>query len=302
MGRLQWKPLLAATLPVDYDLDKIPYPVYGSPKIDGYRCMVQQDHALTRKGIPYRNFGVQAMFGTPEFEGLDMELIVGNPWDADVFNKTQNVVMSGKKDKEAESVRGWVIDTYSIRPFAERLQLLKTLYKKHPYIHVVPQTLIKNAKQLEAYEAEQTAKGYEGVMLRRVDLSPYVQKATKENRSTLQEFYLVKWKRFEFGYATIKACHVLEHNLNEEKTATGRRSSKKSGIVKDAEGRIGSVTMLDKDRKIEFNMTVAGDKLQRWDGWQDPKRWRNVKIRYKYQLCGTKDRPRIGSCEFSELK
>jgi len=151
---------------------------------------------------------------------------------------------------------------------------------------------------LKAYEAKCLSQGYEGVMLRRADQGVYPQKPGKQNRSTLNEFYLARLKRFEHDDAVIVAFHPLKHNLNTERTATGARSSKKAGKVIDAEGRVGSVTLRDVKTGVEFDTTVGAEALRTWNGWH---RAIGKMVRYKYQVCGTKDKPRINTCAFDEL-
>lgn len=310
MSALLWKPLLAASLPVDADLEALPYPLWASPKLDGFRCMGQGRKGVSRKGLPFRNAAVQDLFKTcgGNLEGVDGELCVGAPWAEDCFNRTQNCANTGSEEAAEEWRRHgtyWVFARYDQGVGAPLGRMFTTLglLRGLPKVRIVKQTLIRTAKQLEAYEAKTTAKGYEGVMLRRSDGPAYPQKPGKESRSTLREFDLVKWKRFEQAEAEIMERFPLMHNLNEEKTAAGKRSTRKAGVVEDAEGRTGSVTLRRLDGSGEFSMTVQGDKLQRWAGWADPARWRGVKVRYKYQLAGMKEngRPRVASCSFREL-
>ena len=306
-----WKPLLAATLPAGYDLSLIPYPVYGSPKIDGFRTGIQRGVAVSRNGIPYRNSVVQLLFGRKEYEGLDAELCVGPPWAADVFNRTQNCVNSGKPEAADEFRRHgamWVIDkmiyfdeTEEGVSFADRQRML---YEdgalvgnaSQGYVQIIQQTLLKSVKQLEAFEAACLKRGYEGIMLRRDDAGAYMQKDGKSNRSTLKEFELVKLKRMDFGTATILCAYALRHNDNE-KTAAGRRGSKKERITLD-ESRIGSVDL--KDGKYEFSVNVQTDALRSkgltWWAKQTGKR-----VRYTFQNVGVKDAPRFPQCKFEEL-
>ena len=138
---------------------------------------------------------------------------------------------------------------------------------------------------------------FRSVMLRRADQGIYPQKPGKENRSTLNEFYLVRMKRFEQAEATIVAVHPLKHNANEERTATGARSSKKAGIVVDAT-KIGSATLKDCKTGKLFDTNIGAARLRKWKGWPSAI---GKKVRYKYQLCGTVDKPRINSCTFAEL-
>jgi DNA ligase-1 len=311
---LLWKPLLAATLPSDADLDALPYPLWGSPKIDGFRCMVQGGVAVTRKGIKYRNTAVQDIYGHKDYEGLDGELCAGPPWAKDVFNRTQNCVNSGKPEA-AEVFRkygcfyvfGWygasnVIDDMwddVVNPFY-RMQIAMSEYGEIQggYFRQVAQTAIKNSKQLQRFEEKCLKRGFEGVMLTRFDRPAYPQKPGKENRSTLNEFWLVKLKRFDYATAMIVDVHYLEHNENEEKTASGRKSTKKSGLVVD-KTQIGSVTMATA-RGLNFSLTVPTDLLRKkgvaW--WHDQV---GKTIRYKYQLAGTLNKPRCLTATFEEL-
>lgn len=305
---LLWKPLLAATLPPDADLAALPYPLYASPKIDGFRCVVQGGVALTRKGLPLRNKAVQELLGRPEYEGLDGELVIGKPWAADVFNRAQNCVNTGT-EAAAEEFRkhgalwvfGWFLrDAEWVNGLRGMQDNLEGLVRKSrsPHVKLVKQTLIKNAAQLAAFEVKCRERGYEGVMLRRGDAGPYPQKPGKENRSTLREFDLVKLKRFEYDTATIVRAHHLEHNANEEKTAAGKRSTRRAGIVVDAT-RVGSVTLRHK-KFGDFSVNVQTEELRaKGIEWWDARR--GARVRFKYQVAGTKDKPRIPQCTFAEL-
>lgn len=305
MMSLLWKPLLAATLKLDADLAALPYPLWASPKIDGFRCMVQRGRAVSRKGIEFRNKGLRAWAATlvPACEGLDGELCIGPPWAADVFNRTQNVVNDGSDTAAKEFFRHGFFHVFGLygklsssppEVMFAKLRLLKGLDK----VRIVPQTVVNDKDQLLAFEARCLAKGYEGAMLRRADGPAYPQKPGKENRSTLKEFDLVKLKRREFAEAVIVDVHHLEHNTNEEKTASGRRSSRKAGIVVD-ERRIGSVTLRDGLYTFDVNVQTAAlrDKGPVW--WM---KQRGQRVRYSYQLIGTKDAPRQPQCTFGELR
>ena len=82
------KPMLA----VEVNFDKLRYPVYAQPKLDGIRVVVKDGIVYSRslKAIPNKH--VQTLFS--HLNGLDGELIVGNPTAHDVFQKTTSGVMS----------------------------------------------------------------------------------------------------------------------------------------------------------------------------------------------------------------
>ena len=307
MGLL-WRPLLSATVPIDpatgdFDWSVIPFPVFGSPKMDGFRGMIQRATLVSRNGLPVKNKELQARFGRKEYEGLDIELTAGLPNGESVFNATSRVVK--KADAKAEHVRANIIDFMAQKnsvPFSleQRISVLKANYgvfQRSRGFYLIKQTLIKDVSQLKSFEASCLTDGYEGVMLRRADQGPYPQKPGKQNRSTLKEFYLARLKRFETDDAVIVEYHPLEHNMNEERTATGARSSKKAGIVVDVH-RVGSVTLRDVKTGKEFDTTVGSTWLREWKGWAGAV---GKTVRYKYQLVGTVDRPRINTCDFAGI-
>lgn len=301
MSGLLWKFALAATLPVDLPDDQlaelIPWPVYCSPKVDGFRCGIQRGVLMGRNGLPIPNIGAQAKWGSYKaWEGLDGELTDGPPNALDVFNRTSRVVKKATAD--ASNLRFNVFDISSVLNLPDRVGLLKRM--KSQGLSIVPQTLVYNLPQLLSYEQAQLARGYEGVMMRRRNQGAYFDKGTKDNRSTLAEFLLVKLKRFEYGEAKIMAVHALETNKNEERVAGGRRSSKKAGMQRVA-GSFGSATLKDIETSHVFSVKIAEQAMQRWYGWRDSDNWLERVIRYKHQPVGRKDAPRFPTATFAEL-
>ena len=299
MSTLFWKPTLAATLPADYGLTTLPYPLLASPKLDGVRAMVQRGILVSRNGRPISNLQAQKKFGRREYEGLDGELTVGPPYGQDVFNRTVRVTQ--KRDADSYNLRYNVFDWVGAhglnQVYRTRRAGLSEFYSKRDGVCLVKQTLIHDAAQLQAYLTAQLVKGYEGCMLRRADAGPYMQK-----RSTLKEFNLVKFKPWEFGEASIEGAYLLRHNDNVEKTSTGRRITAKAGIRLD-KTQYGSALLRDVKTKVEFTVNIPTDNLRRWDGWAEPKRWLGKRVRYKFQLCGTLKggAPRFPTATFQEL-
>ena len=296
---LLWKPTLAATLPPDADLTELPYPLLASPKIDGVRALVQRGVLVSRKGRPIANTNAQKRFGRPSYKGLDGELTAGPPWGKDVFNKTVRVTQ--RRDADGSGLIFNVFDWVGAHGLDQGLKTrqagLKEFYDGYKDVHLVRQTLIRDAAALLRYEAKQLAKGYEGVMLRRADAGPYLQK-----RSTLREFSLVKLKRMEHGMATLLRCFPLRHNDNTEKTATGWRTTAKAGIREDKQ-LVGSVEMVDDRTGAVFTVNVATAELRAWPGWRGHDVWRGKRVRYKYQPVGTlgDGAPRFPTATFEEL-
>ena len=297
---LLWRPTLAATLPVDADLSKLPYPLLASPKYDGMRALVQGGKLVTRNGLAVPNRAACAPLEALALEGFDGELVVGKPIAPDVRNQTMSYLSTKSWAGKPEPLTYFVFDWHSTSPqtFDQR-QIdaeFVNLLDRYTKLVVVKQTKIHTAAALAAYEAKMVALGHEGVMLRSASSDrPYMQK-----RSTLREFELVKWKRWETGQASIVAVHPLEHNANTETTAAGRKSSKKAGMVVDAT-RYGSATMRDVKSNVEFSVQIPGDKLQGWSGWRrHAADYLQMKFVYKYQP-GAKGVPIHPTCAFKEL-
>jgi DNA ligase 1 len=303
---LLWKFLLAAALPVDCDLTQLPYPLWASPKIDGVRGGVQNGLVVGRKGLAPRNLAVQELVTHADMEGLDFEITVGPPWAPDVFARTNGCCNSAKLEAQEEfSKHGQfhIIDRADAHStFAQRHKALAKAIKRWPKrVWLITQTLISDAVSLRAYKATQLDLGYEGVMLKSGTTGGYPQKPGKDNRSTLKEFYLVKLKDMERSAARVLAVHPLEHNLNSAKTATGKRSAAKAGMVVDTE-RFGSVTLKDTKTGAEFSVSLQSTEARTWDGWSRKELWVGKTVSYTHQLVGAKDVvPRFPQCKFAEL-
>jgi DNA ligase-1 len=285
------KPMLAS--PVK-DFAKIEYPVLASPKLDGIRCIIFGGVALSRSLEPIPNKYVQRVLGdVPEFEGLDGELIVGPPTAKNVFQVTESAVMTVDGEPDFQF---YVFDHnhMSAKPgergsgFRDRLKRAVGLCRGHKYLSPVPHTMLMNENALLKYEAEQLAKGYEGVMLRAPD-GPY-----KHGRSTFNEGWLLKLKRFEDSEAEIVGFEPLMHNANEakrNKLGQLERSSHKSGKV--AMNMLGSLAVKDVNTGVLFGIGSGFTAGQRTELWVKRKTLKGRIVKYKYQPTGVKEKPRF---------
>jgi DNA ligase-1 len=292
-----FKNMLAGKLPVDVDLSTLPYPLLASPKLDGVRASIQGGRVYSRNLKLIPNKHVQAMFGRKVLDGLDGELILGDPTAPDAFRKTSSAVMSvdGEPDVNLHVFDRY--DEYAV--FTERVSSVDDVrreldmsrdFRGHGYgvlakwIHVVPQVYVKNAEQLQKLEQRWLAEGYEGVMLRKLD-APY-----KQGRSTVKEFYLVKLKRFCDGEAKVLGLIEQTHNGNA-KRADGKRSSAKAGLVPT--GTLGALYVKDYKTGVEFNIGTGLDSALRAAIWSNPGKYLQKIVKYKYFPTGSKDKPRF---------
>ena len=282
---MTFRPMLAGKVS---DVNALKYPVLASQKLDGVRATVQGGKLMSRSLKPIPNCYVQEMFAWLP-EGIDGELILGNPTAKDAYRQTVSVVMSD--DKPADDIRLHVFDMFGIAGFQSRLEgalfVARNPCPGHGEVVAVPHTLIHCAEELLALEALWLAEGHEGVMVRSLD-GPY-----KQGRSSEREGYLLKLKQFVDSDAEVLNAFELEHNENEAKTnALGRteRSTAKAGKV--LSGLMGGLNVRDCVTGVEFAIGTGFDANDRKVLWEQRDTLPGKLLKYKFFPSGSKDKPR----------
>lgn len=283
------KPMLAATT----DGQGLKYPLLASPKLDGVRCVIQGGMALSRTLKPIPNKHIQAVLGQlPEVEGLDGELIVGEPTASDCYRATMSAVM---RAEGAPDFTFYVFDLHgTCGQFSARLNHLQRLYLKHKTAIeglVVPLAhhQVTCEVELAKYERQMLELGYEGIMLR----SPTAH--YKFGRSTLKEQGMLKLKRFEDSEAVVICIAELMHNENARivnELGSARRTSHKAGKV--GASMLGALTVKDLVTGVQFEVGTGFLECERMDIWEQHQRHELVGrvIKYKHFPVGVKDKPR----------
>lgn len=287
----------------DYDPKLQKFPCLASPKIDGYRGNVIRGAALAYSQKIFPNPHTQKLFGRVELDGFDGEFTVGPPNAPNVIQRTAEIRRAyGEPD-----VHFHVFDDFSIvqMPFIQRQDMLQArLRALHEEcggeewmkrIHLVTQTVLTSAEELDDYEARALRAGYEGVMLRSPD-GPY-----KLGRSTAREGWLVKVKRFKDKEAFVSGMSPAMHNTNEAvRNALGNleRSSAKDGLV--AMDMVGTIHVYDFDgpngERRDYDISPGKmDHNTRKAVWATRDVFLNSPVKFKYFPHGEKDVPRHGS-------
>lgn len=277
------KPLLAATVE---DIKKLKYPLLASPKLDGIRALVMDGTIVSRNFKPIPNLHVKHLFSKPEFNGLDGELICGDPCAPDAFRKTTSAVMShlGRPTE----VRFHVFDNFLHRaPFHQRLEEIQS--HTSSLIYPVRHQVVRHEAELITFEEECLLKGYEGVMLR--DLyGPY-----KHGRSTFNEHTLMKLKRFADDEAIVIRVEEQMQNNNEltrDALGKAKRSNHQGNMV--GKGTLGSLRVMGLTgpyKDVEYSVGSGMDDAIRAAFWANPPI--GYVIRVKYFPSGSKDAPRF---------
>lgn len=273
-----YRPLLASAA----DLDKLPFPRLASPKLDGIRCIVIDGVALSRSLKPIPNAHIQACIGRPEYNGLDGELIVGDPTSPTCYRDSNSGVMS--HDGEPDFTFHVFDRINSDDPFEVRLMSLFSL--DLPYVSVVPHFVVSSMEELDEREAQWLELGYEGVMLRDPG-GRY-----KHGRSTAKEGILLKVKRFTDAEYEVVGFEERMHNANEAKrNALGHieRSSHKENKV--GRGDLGALVL--KHPNGTFTCGTGFTDADRAEIWANQGQYLGRLAKVKSFEIGVKDLPRF---------
>ena len=281
---MSFKPLLAATIE---DTSKLSYPVLVSKKLDGIRCMIIDGVVYSRSMKPIRSKVVQQLFGKPEYNGFDGELLYGDWAAKDVFNVTTQVVMATelKACFSADNINLAVFDlTDSQSNFQDRLKELSDrlwLIPDNRILQVV-HTKANNESDLLSLEQLWLDQGYEGIMVRSLS-GTY-----KQGRSTLKDGILGKLKRFSDDEALVIGFEEKMRNENMAYTnEVGRtqRSQAQEGMV--GAGTLGALVCTCKG--VQFTMGSGLDDKTRDMIWENRDKYLGKLAKFKYFAIGMVD-------------
>ena len=280
-------------------MDKIVWPAYVSPKIDGIRLMIHPELGPITSGFkPLPNHYVrerlEALCGGTYLDG---ELYsIGNDGTA-LFNKTQSDMMS---HSGGPLFRFAAFDCFEHTDwdFSYRYAQTSVFVKiiDHPRLKLLTHTLIGSTEEFLDYFEACLKDGYEGAVVRSL-AGPY-----KCGRSTLNQGWMLKYKPWEDAEGTIIGFEELYHNENpQEEGLLGltKRSSHKQGKVPG--GTLGALVLETKWGVLRVGSGInAADRQAIWDRNKptlDGLEFQaNVdlgrKVSFKYLAHGMKDLPR----------
>jgi DNA ligase-1 len=280
------KPLLSCEVP----LDKVKFPIYISTKFDGIRALVIDSVVYSRSLKPIRNKYVQKLFGKPEYNGFDGELVVGDIYAKDVFQKTTSGVMSEDGTPE---VRFYVFDLWNMpdEDYESRQRVLQDLLLQDSTMSCVVYTTIHKChtvEDLEFFLNHEKNVGGEGLIGR----NP--KGVYKYGRSTPKEQLSIKFKFFEAEEFEVVGFNERMHNTNEQKRdelGYAERSSAKDGLVPT--NTLGSLVLKYGDDT--FNCGTGFSDALRYEIWSNQDKYLGKLASIRYMSVGSKDLPRIPS-------
>jgi DNA ligase-1 len=291
------RPLLAAKFDrnsIERELQDLTYPLITSPKIDGIRVLQHPRlGAVTRKMKAVPNLYTWETMKAAGIDFLDGEVTVGPPHTTgdgtDVFNRTTCIM--GREGKP--SFQYHVFDTFAEpglpyhKRFNRTYDFVRTRETRLPWLKVLELKVAVSPEDVLRLEGEYLDQGYEGIMLRHFD-SPY-----KFGRSTLKQQHLIKIKRVEDDDAEIIDILPRRKNMNEltrDEQGYAKRSSHKDNKVELP--MVGRFIVRSSSFKETFGIGSGFDHVSAARWWEQKDSLKGQTITFKYQKCGTIDRPR----------
>ena len=284
---LKVKPLLSC----EVSLDKINFPVYTSTKFDGIRALVIDSVVYSRSLKPIRNNHVQRLFGKPEYEGFDGELVVGDIYAKDVFQKTTSGVMSedGEPNVTFHVFDLWSIPTFDYEYRQRDLQeILLDEDKEYPSIVYAMIRLCKNIDDLTFFLEHERNVGGEGLICR----SP--SGIYKYGRSTPKEQLSIKFKFFSDSEFKVVGFEELHSNTNEQtvnELGYSTRSTHKQNQI--PMGILGSLVLEFGD--LTFKVGSGFTMEQRSEIWKNKHSYLGKLASVRYMEVGVKHLPRCAT-------
>ena len=280
------KPMLA-----DHMDPAIPlvFPLMGTPKIDGIRCLRRDGRTVSRTFLDIPNRHIQKVMAVLPDNGPDGELVLPGK----SFNETQSAVMSEDGEPDFNYCVFDYVTTSLKEEYYKRMEKLKALALPDFCVKLLPVTL-NNTTELEEYEAKCLLEGHEGIMIRKPN-GPY-----KCGRSTALQQFLLKVKRFRDSEAVIIGFEELMSNQNEatvDELGHTKRSKCQEGLV--PAGTLGKFRVREigntpwKGKEFEIGTGEGLTAALRQQIWDHQGCYLGAIVNYRYQPHGVKDLPRI---------
>ncbi len=271
-------------LGTDVALEKVKYPVYISPKVDGNRGMIQNGTVLGRGLVPIPNPFVQSVLGRPELEGFDGELICGEPNNPGVLNKT-NRLLNPHSHTEGD-LRFLVFDlmNHPDKTLEERLALLKAQYAKLPrklkrHVKLMPQKLARREADVLKQEKAWLDQGYEGAILRSPNALYLNRRASMTNQA------LMKLKRFQDAEALVVDCYPLTPGVSAAKSILkkGQLTAEEMKNLPDSKQGAAGYMVEDMKTHVRFKLHTPPMTLEERQAlWKNRKAFVGRIVKYKY--------------------
>jgi DNA ligase-1 len=286
------KPHLAC----DADIDKMKFPCWGFPKIDGVRLLNIEGNALARSLKPHECKFITNKYSNDLFAGFDGELTVGETTADDVLNKTSSATRTINWQGDITwNLFDWIpTKAFGEYSYEERYNYLVKYINNLPEagefnIRVIPYVVISSVEEALSFYVKCLDEGFEGAIFR----SPTAKH--KDGRCTAKEGAYLRMKPQSDKESVVLSVYEAMENQNEAKVnELGRteRSSHKENLV--GKGMLGGMICKDIETGLEINVGPGKMKhSEREYFWLQPDEILGKIIKYRSMDKGVKDLPRF---------
>ena len=280
-----FRPMLASHAPKDFT--KLKYPLFASPKIDGYRCLIHPTLGPVARSLkPIPNNPLREMLSKLP-PGLDGELAVAG--DPAQFHLTMSRVRR-HNDPPFEMVY-YVFDHFLLPSLGYEVRA-RDLADAAPGwevglpVKVITQRYIVNPPELHEYLDLCMEQGFEGVMIR--DPSSIY----KFGRSTVREGIMLKVKPLDMDTGVVVRTEQLQRNFNlqvRNELGYAHRPTNASG--KTGDELVGKL-VLKSERWGEVKVGSGLTDQMRTAWWNRPDLIIGQTVKFQFQGIGSVDKPR----------
>jgi ATP-dependent DNA ligase len=251
--------------------DKIIYPAYIQPKLDGIRCIatiVNGKASLwtrTRKKITSLPHIVKELENTFIDQTITLDGELYNHELKKDFEKIVSLVRQEEPDPAASMVQYHVYDMVSDKIFADRNdELIRDLSSADPEVIKIVQTgMVSNEEEVTLLFQELLAQGYEGAMLR--------------NAESLYE-----QNKRSYGLQKVKEFEDAEFKIVGVEEGRGR-----------LQGHVANFVVIN-EQGVTFSAKMSGSVENLKKYWEDHSLWQGKALTVKYQgLTGKNGVPRF---------
>ena len=297
------KPMLAT----DWDEEKVSFPLWMEPKIDGVRAINLQGNMTGRSLKSFKNVAITEEFSNPYFKGFDGEMAAEDERHPRLCNLTTSALNTIKGHPYVLwHVFDFVTADTILLPYrlrwkamANRVEAMKAQrVPSAEKLRPVPYSIVTSLPQIEEMDAWYLEQGYEGSILRDPDAT------YKFGRATVREGSYLRIKRFIEKEAVVKRVVEGDSNQNEATiNALGQteRSTHMANMVPN--GMVGALECVDMETRKDITVAAGCmDHATRRDYFQHQEKIVGQIIKYKTFPKGVKDKPRMPTFQSIRMK
>ena len=276
-------------------------PLHGQIKYDGIRVFIRDGVAYTRSLKPVRaqEFQSWVAWNRELLEGMDGEIICGEPTAPDCYRRTMQFVMSYDAPDEFTfyTFDKWdePLEFHDRLTHVENTEKIFTQNTDGPPLFVMAETIeLTTMEEVWKFHEDKILEGHEGIILR----DPH--SFYKFGRGSPVQCECIKMKEGGWVDTEVRIIdwHEQMHNANEAKLDalghTERSGHKENLIGKDTLGALEVKGNFVKDGKpFTCRVGTGLDDEIRALFWANPDAYKDKFVKIKYFEVGIKDKPRF---------